>query len=107
MQRYLALLLALIPISLAVFGIKLMRDCIRDSISSTLHTLVTILIGALCFALGFYILAVSSYTETVNEIKYKLALEDRKVLLFINKNETACNGLIFLLAMFLPFQDNQ
>ena len=28
MQRYLALSLALIPISLAVFGIKLMRDTV-------------------------------------------------------------------------------
>ncbi|HCF33687.1 MAG TPA: DUF2627 domain-containing protein, partial [Bacillus sp. (in: Bacteria)] len=28
MQRYVALLLALIPISLAVFGIKLMRDTV-------------------------------------------------------------------------------
>lgn len=97
MQRYLALLLALIPISLAVFGIKLMRDTVFGILFPPLSILwLQFLIGALCFALGFYILAVSSYTETVNEIKYKLALEDRKVLLFINKNETACNGLIFI-----------
>lgn len=31
------------------------RYCIRDSISTNLYTVVTILIGALCFGLGFYI----------------------------------------------------
>ena len=86
MQRYLALLLALIPISLAVFGIKLMRDTVFGILFPPLSILwLQFLIGALCFGSGFIFLAASSYTETVNEIKYKLALKDRKAPLFINK----------------------
>ena len=96
MQRYLALLLALIPISLAVLGIKLMRDTVFGILFPPLSILwLQFLIGALCFGLGFYIFGGSSYTETVNEIKYKRALKDRKVLLLINKNETVTRGLIF------------
>ena len=56
MQRYLALLLALIPISLAVFGIKLMRDTVFGILFPPLSILwLQFLIGALCFGLGFYI----------------------------------------------------
>ncbi|MBK5489424.1 DUF2627 domain-containing protein [Bacillus sp. TH17] len=58
MQRYLALLLALIPISLAVLGIKLMRDTVFGILFSPIPILwLQFLIGALCFALGFYIFA--------------------------------------------------
>ncbi|MGA5679229.1 DUF2627 domain-containing protein [Bacillus bombysepticus] len=56
MQRYVALLLALIPISLAVFGIKLMRDTVFGIPFPPIPILwLQFLIGALCFALGFYI----------------------------------------------------
>ncbi|PEM31811.1 DUF2627 domain-containing protein [Bacillus wiedmannii] len=56
MQRYLALSLALIPISLAVFGIKLMRDTVFGILFPPLSILwLQFLIGALCFGLGFYI----------------------------------------------------
>ncbi|MDC6156531.1 DUF2627 domain-containing protein [Bacillus albus] len=56
MQRYLALLLALIPISLAVFGIKLMRDTVFGILFPPLSILwLQFLIGALCLGLGFYI----------------------------------------------------
>ncbi|KFN01165.1 DUF2627 domain-containing protein [Bacillus clarus] len=56
MQRYLALLLALIPISLAVLGIKLMRDTVFGILFSPIPVLwLQFLIGVFCFALGFYI----------------------------------------------------
>ncbi|AAP11082.1 DUF2627 domain-containing protein [Bacillus cereus] len=56
MQRYVALLLALIPISLAVFGIKLMRDTVFGILFPPISILwLQFLIGALCFGLGFYI----------------------------------------------------
>ncbi|MGR5914684.1 DUF2627 domain-containing protein [Bacillus pacificus] len=56
MQRYLALLLALIPISLAVLGIKLMRDTVFGILFPPLSILwLQFLSGALCFGLGFYI----------------------------------------------------
>ncbi|QWU46762.1 MULTISPECIES: DUF2627 domain-containing protein [Bacillus] len=56
MQRYLALSLALIPISLAVLGIKLMRDTVFGILFSPIPILwLQFLIGALCFAFGFYI----------------------------------------------------
>ncbi len=49
MQRYLALLLALIPISLAVLGIKLMRDTVFGILFPPLSILwLQFLIGALC-----------------------------------------------------------
>ncbi|MDM5372043.1 MULTISPECIES: DUF2627 domain-containing protein [Bacillus cereus group] len=56
MQRYVALLLALIPISLAVFGIKLMRDTVFGILFPPISILwLQFLIGAFCFGLGFYI----------------------------------------------------
>ncbi|KEK26100.1 DUF2627 domain-containing protein [Bacillus gaemokensis] len=56
MQRYLALLLALVPISLAVLGIKLMRDTVFGILFSPIPVLwLQFLIGALFFAIGFYI----------------------------------------------------
>ena len=60
MQRYLALLLALIPISLAVFGIKLMRDTVFGILFPPLSILwLQFLIGALASRSGFIFLAVS------------------------------------------------
>ncbi|MBC6974378.1 DUF2627 domain-containing protein [Bacillus sp. Xin] len=56
MQRYLALLLALIPISLAVLGIKLMRDTVFGILLSPIPALwLQFLMGIFCFAIGFYI----------------------------------------------------
>ena len=56
MQRYVALLLALIPISLAVFGIKLMRDTVFGILFPPISILwLQFFIRALCFGLGFYI----------------------------------------------------
>ncbi|MEN1934684.1 DUF2627 domain-containing protein [Paenibacillus sp. 102] len=56
MQRYLALLLALIPISLAVLGIKLMRDTVFGILLSPIPALwLQFLIGIFCFVIGFYI----------------------------------------------------
>ncbi|MGF9963081.1 DUF2627 domain-containing protein [Bacillus rhizoplanae] len=56
MQRYLALFLAVIPILLAVVGIKLMRDTVFGILFSPIPVLwLQFLIGALCFAIGFYI----------------------------------------------------
>ena len=55
MQRYLALSLALIPISLAVFGIKLMRDTVFGILFPPISILwLQFLIGALCFARVLY-----------------------------------------------------
>lgn len=56
MQRYLALLLALIPILLAVFGIKLMRDTVFGILFSPFSVLwLQFLTGLFCFAIGFYL----------------------------------------------------
>ena len=86
MQRYVALLLALIPISLAVFGIKLMRDTVFGILFPPISILwLQFLIGASASGSGFISSVASSCTETVNEIKYKLALEDRNAPLFIIK----------------------
>lgn len=78
MQRYLALLLALIPISLAVFGIKLMRDTVFGiSFPQFLYYGYSFLLALSASHSGFTSLVASSYTETVNAIKFKLALEDK------------------------------
>ncbi|PFK45974.1 hypothetical protein COI93_06545 [Bacillus cereus] len=56
MQRYLALLLALLPISLAVLGIKLMRDTVFGILFSPIPVLwLQFLMGIFCFAIGFYL----------------------------------------------------
>ncbi|ABS23095.1 DUF2627 domain-containing protein [Bacillus cytotoxicus] len=56
MQRYFALLLALIPISLAMLGIKLMRDTVFGILLSPFPVLwLQFLIGTCCFAVGFYL----------------------------------------------------
>ena len=81
------------------------RYCIRDSISTNLYTVVTIFNRLSASGSGFISSVASSCTETVNEIKYKLALEDRNAPLFINKNETVTRGLIFI--NVLAFQGNQ
>ncbi|MDM5156359.1 DUF2627 family protein [Bacillus sp. DX1.1] len=55
MQRYLALLLALIPISLAVLGIKLMRDTLFGILLSPIPVLwLQFLIGVFSFSIGFF-----------------------------------------------------
>ncbi|ENQ3104348.1 DUF2627 domain-containing protein [Bacillus cereus] len=56
MQRYLALLFAVIPILLAVVGVKLMRDTVFGILFSPIPALwLQFVIGVLCFAIGFYI----------------------------------------------------
>ena len=56
MQRYVALLLALIPISLAVFGIKLMRDTVFGILFPPISILwLQFLIGALLRARVLYL----------------------------------------------------
>ncbi|WP_243524295.1 DUF2627 domain-containing protein [Bacillus pseudomycoides] len=56
MQRYFALLLALIPILLAVLGIKLMRDTVFGILLSPIPVLwLQFFIGVFCFAIGFYL----------------------------------------------------
>ncbi|MDM5189877.1 DUF2627 family protein [Bacillus sp. DX4.1] len=56
MQRYLALLLALIPILLAVLGIKLMRDTVFGILLSPIPVLwLQFLIGVFSFGIGFFI----------------------------------------------------
>ncbi|MCP8967037.1 DUF2627 domain-containing protein [Ectobacillus ponti] len=55
-MRYLALLLALIPISAAVAGIKLMRDTVFAILQPPIPTLwLQFLIGLLLFGFGFYV----------------------------------------------------
>lgn len=56
MQRYVALLLALLPILLAVFGIKLMRDTVFGILLTPIPNLtLQFFIGAFAFGIGFYI----------------------------------------------------
>lgn len=56
MHRYFALLLALIPIILAVVGIKLMRDTVFGILISPIPFLpLQFIIGLLSFAVGLYI----------------------------------------------------
>ncbi|WP_369902688.1 DUF2627 domain-containing protein [Bacillus manliponensis] len=56
MQRYVALLLALLPITLAVFGIKLMRDTVFGILLAPIPNLsLQFFLGALAFGTGFYI----------------------------------------------------
>lgn len=56
MQRYVALLLALVPILLAVLGIKLMRDTVFGILLAPIPNLtLQFFIGAFAFGTGFYI----------------------------------------------------
>ncbi|WP_028399130.1 DUF2627 domain-containing protein [Ectobacillus panaciterrae] len=56
MHRYAALLLALIPIVMAVVGIKLMRDTVFGILISPIPFLpLQFGIGVICFGIGIYI----------------------------------------------------
>ncbi|MFD3447805.1 DUF2627 domain-containing protein [Microbacteriaceae bacterium 4G12] len=56
MNRYVALLLALIPIVMAMTGIKLMRDTVFGVLISPIPSLwLQFLIGAIAFGVGFYL----------------------------------------------------
>ncbi|MDG4655615.1 DUF2627 domain-containing protein [Ectobacillus antri] len=56
MHRYIALLLALIPVIMAIIGIKLMRDTVFGILLSPIPSLpLQFLVGAASFAIGIYI----------------------------------------------------
>ncbi|MFX3625146.1 MAG: DUF2627 domain-containing protein [Ectobacillus sp.] len=56
MHRYIALLLALIPIVMAVAGIKLMRDTVFGVHVSPISSLaLQFIIGLLLFGIGIYV----------------------------------------------------
>jgi uncharacterized iron-regulated membrane protein len=56
MHRYIALLLALIPVILAVVGIKLMRDTVFGILNAPIPSLwLQFLAGAAAFAFGIYV----------------------------------------------------
>jgi hypothetical protein len=56
MHRYIALLLALVPVVMAVVGIKLMRDTVFGILISPIPFLsLQFIIGLACFAFGIYV----------------------------------------------------